>query len=311
MKYTPIIIIIAVLLTSACTTQDATKKSTEQVTQPSTDTVKINPLNTTANQTQTEITTETISDTFENHQGNLTIYVISTFSTAVKLPTNELIIIDAGTLTNAEKTLNTIKDIGYAQADTIILTNSISNRIGGVPLLMSRLKPTQGYHNGIGDENSEDYRYAKTWMSNLTKVGADTIILKENIQLRLIVPYDDGTGFRSQPEQNSIIVKITYKDFSITFGSDCVGECEERTTTDSNLQAQILTMPFQGRCESQTVSTYFINAVGAEINIGDHICDTVQVKVGISGKKTIDTQEAMIAITSDGKTHSYYKTSKR
>jgi len=268
--------------------------------------------NATINETE-EVETEAEGEVFKRlglHKGNLSVYFIddSGFSAAIITPDGKLLVVDAGVSRNSKKNLNAIRDLGYAKADAMVISSTKSYRVGGIPLLVDRLKPSQGFYSGISNEANEEFRLVKSYLSNFTKVGQDTVILvSDSIEVRLLVPYDDGKGFSLGDAQNSIVVKIIYGDFSIVLGSDCYDECEDRLSNNF-LGADILALPLMGRCESDgSASTYFLRTIGAEINIGSVICEDVSSKLQSLTLESHDTTDGQFVITTDGTTFTTYK----
>lgn len=243
------------------------------------------------------------------HNGNLTIYFLDDdgFVAAIVTPNDKLIIIDSGVLRNSKQNIRDVRNLGFLEADVMILSSVLSYRVSGVPLFTERLNPTKGYYSGVGSETYESYRLVKGYLSNFSKISHDQLILMDDTILKFYVPYDDGTGFREEDEQNSILTKVTYKDFSILFGSDCFDECEDRVSFNSNLSADVLALPLMGRCEREVgTSTYFLKTVGAEINVGNNVCERVTDRVNALGLTIYDEIDGKPVITSDGKDYTYY-----
>ena len=247
---------------------------------------------------------------FGLHPGNFTVYFLDKagFSALIVTPSDGVIVIDSGLRRSAEDNLNSIKDVGYLRADVLILSSIKSYRIGGTPVFIDRLKPQASFYSGVGNEGYEDYRLIKGYLNNFSKVSQDKLVLFDNdVDIKFFVAYDDGTGFRLDDSQNSILVKIIYKNFDVLFGGDCYDECEDRVTIDSDLSSDVLALPLMGRCEADLgVSTFFLRSVGASLNVGTNLCDQTIFKLNDLGVTSHDQKDSRLVVTSDGITFTHY-----
>ncbi len=243
------------------------------------------------------------------HPGNLTIYFLDVKGSmaAIVTPSQQLIIVDTGHRTSAQGNIADIRDIGFLRADALILSSIRSYRIGGIPVFMERLKPEESFYSGIGNEGYEEYRLIKDYLSNFTRISQDKLVIFGGVDVRFLVPYDDGSGFRLDDTQNSIMIKIIYNDFTVLFGSDCYSECEDRISFDSDLTADVFSIPLMGRCEDELgVSTYFLKTASSELVVGNNVCDSVKLKIGALDQLLHDEVDGKLVVTSDGNGFTYY-----
>lgn len=280
-------------------------------------TIYIQPINNTlpsepsGNNTNTTITLpEENSVPFATlHQGNLTAYFIDVSqgdAIFIVTPDDKTMLIDGGEKEYGNAVVNFIRNLGYIKIDYVLATHPDADHIGGLAYSISKLKPSLIFDNGQRKDTLVYKEYNATWTSNHNIVSYDSILDFGDAITFFIVPYDDGNGFSSNMNDNSILLKVTYGNINYLFTGDCGEDCEIRVS-DSDLRADVLKVGHHGSCTSSI--TYFLNKVKPKysvISVGDnnygHPCQDTLSRLNIVGSKVYRTDEkGTIIATTDGK----------
>lgn len=298
------ILALLLILAAGCTTsppQPATYYAPQQ------NTTQIMAENQTMNTTtnQTELAPTEHAPFLQQHPGNLTAYILKGVI-FITTPRGETLMLDAGTFTDFEANLRQIKNVGHAKLTHLIVTNTVQSKLEAVPYALERLKPEHAFYSGYTNENDYELRLMKSFMLGFVKIPYDTILAEDNVAFQFHVPYDDGKGFAPTPSKNSVTVRIVYGSFILLIGSDCTGDCEERTLSQSDLSSTAAVLPSMGSCHEDSTSTYYLKQVNASILFGRNICSEVKAKTESLSQKTLDIESDFAAITSDGSGYAYY-----
>lgn len=271
----------------------------------------ISPVVNETNETPTETPPPTVPIA-NPHFGNLTMFVINVGqgdSTFILTPSNQTILIDGGKKTEGEKVVTFIRNLGLNKIDYVMATHPDADHIGGLSNVIDKFKPNKVFDNGLSKDTNiykEYYSYAQPVQEI---IGHDRILnLGDKVVAEFIVPYDDGEGFRSDMNDNSILFKIRMGKISFLITGDCCENCETRIT-DSDISAQILRVGHHGACECSTM--FFLNEVSPEtslISVGDnsygHPCPETVARLGTHGSVYTTQDAGNIVVTTDGTDYS-------
>jgi len=164
--------------------------------------------------------------------------------------------------------------------------------------------------NNLKKDTQTYKEYLSTW-ENSTEISHQAVYydssldFAEGVITSLIVPYDDGEGYKSDDNENSILVKLTYKNTSFLFTGDCEEDCEIRIG-DSNLDSDVLKVGHHGSCKSSTM--FFLNKVSpmySVIQVGEnsygHPCiDSLSRLEYVKSRIYRTDQSGTIIFTTDG-----------
>jgi len=220
------LMIIALFLLTSCQSQ----KNNIPVQSQTVTTVE--PTNNTNSTNETEvIVIETKPITiFTPRKENLTMYVLDIEGNAVIFQyKDKAILVDAGLDTDSAKVLKALRDLGIEQLDYIFATNTLPKNIGGMPYIILRTEPSNVIENGIPSSFQREYK----------EVYNDTQIIKNDktfnlgdFAVRVLVGYDDGEGFSTNLEDNSLVLKVSYGNSNFLLMSECSLDCEEKIKND-------------------------------------------------------------------------------
>lgn len=223
-------------------------------------------LNTSQN-TTANLTVEVLHSKLLPHPGNLTVYyfdVGQADSEFVIFPDGKTLLIDGGKDSNSQSLILKIRNLGVEKIDYVIASHLHDDHIGGLPYIFLKMNIGQVFYNG-NFATTQSYNLFKQYAVNLTPVATDGIFdFSQNVMTSMYVPYDNGHGFSSNENDNSIIVRLTYGKESFLFTGDCEMDCEA-SVSNANLQSQVLKVAHHG---SQTSSTLaFLSKVKPEVAV--------------------------------------------
>ncbi|MBQ7410269.1 MAG: ComEC/Rec2 family competence protein [Clostridia bacterium] len=196
--------------------------------------------------------------------------------TVIQTPNNKNIIIDGGE-GNTDKydygenvVLPYLLDRGITKIDYLIISHCDSDHIGGLFAVLENLKVEQVLI-GIQPEPSEQFE-ALIKIANKKKIeikflkAGDVLKLDENIKIEVLWPIKNELIEENALNNNSLVFKLCYKEFSILFTGD-IEEVAEREIVKiydkQSLKASVLKVAHHG---SKTSSTNeFLEMVKPEI----------------------------------------------
>jgi len=227
------LMVIALFLIASCQTE---KNNVSVQSQTTTEAEPINNTNST-NETEEIIIEIKPITVFTPRKENLTMYVLDVEGNAVIFQyKNKAVLVDAGSDTDSSKVLKALRDLGIEQLDYIFATNTLPKNIGGMPYIILRTEPSNIVENGIPPSFQKEYK----------EVYNDTEIIKNDktfnlgdFAIRVIVGYDDGRGFSTDLNDNSLVLKVTYGNSNFLLMSDCSLDCEEKIKNDG-ISAEVI-----------------------------------------------------------------------
>lgn len=179
----------------------------------------------------------------------------------------ETVLIDTGDTGTKNKLVEYIKKEGITTIDKVIITHPHADHLGGMPGVLENFKIGQIYDSGQ-TTNTALYRKYLSLVQNknipfsVLTAGAE-IVIANDIKLKIFAP---GKPFieESQLNNNSIVAKLIYRNFSMLFTGDAEKESEERMLKNykTELRSTILKSGHHGSNTSSTAS--FLKAVAPE-----------------------------------------------
>lgn len=274
---------------------------------PVNNTIQVVQNNTITNTTQI---VNNIISTPTLHYGNLTVYFMDVGQgdgIFIITPNNKTILIDGGEENKGVSDIEFIRNLGFFEIDYIILTHPDSDHLGALTYIIPKMRPKIIFDNGQEKDTNLYSTYKSTWTGNHQVVSQDISFEFDNLLSSMfIVPFDDGNGFSSNVNENSVLLKLTYKNINFLFTGDCEEDCEARVGT-SNLKSDVLKVGHHGSCTSS--KTYFLNKINpkyAVIQVGkdnqyNHPCSDVLSRLTNIGSNIYRNDiHGFITITTDG-----------
>lgn len=260
-----------ILLISGCEAFQASPTRTPQSLQPTNEVTppQVNTTNTT--NTTVNTTIELPKVVIQPRNNSLNIYFLNVQGdAAIVQKGRESILINGGKEADSSMILKKLRDLGISELNHTILTNPSQDTIGSIPYLILRTKPTYLYESGLSD-SSTNYRLMKDVFLNTTIIQHNKQLDFDNAFTKILVLYDDGKGFASRMEDNSLIVKMVYENVRVLFMGYCGFECEERLY-DEDLGADIVKL--SPDCNAN--SLVFLQKVNPKLAIVKDACPDVE-----------------------------------
>ena len=214
--------------------------------------------------------------------GNLYITILNVGhgdSAIIRTPQNKIILIDCGNGLNRNPALNAgknillpfLKKLRIKTIDAVILTHPHDDHIGGFFSLLGKIKIKKVYDPGYA---MTSYKYAALLkkisdykIAYSIPVKGDTLKIDPEIKINVLNPPAKLFEFtKSDANNNSITLHISYNKFSILMTGDIENEAERYIVkNNSNIKCDVIKVPHHG---SKT-STYrpFLKKLGAKYAI--------------------------------------------
>jgi competence protein ComEC len=241
-----------------------------------------------------EVTPEVLSSQ------NLTIVFIDVGqgdSILLLLPNAKSILIDGGERQSSEQVLATLMEHNVSRIDVMVATHPHADHIGGLidvinnNVSVGEVMDSGQLHTTQTFEDLLDSIDAKQIPLTSVKKG-DLIDLDTSVKLEVLNPRDTLYEGEDDINNNSVVIKLTYGNFSALFTGD-MGEHNEQTITNSQiLDVDVLKAGHHGSRFSSTDT--FLQAVSPDVAV---------ISAGKNNTYGHPHQEALERIESAGAEH--------
>ena len=206
------------------------------------------------------------ADTLDVQKDNLNIFFLDVGQAdcTILIYNDKVAMIDAGNVSDGEKIVKCIKDLGIKKLDYVIGTHIHEDHVGGLSKVIDNIEIEKLYLP-YNDKNTTNYYkkilkslQAKDMMIEEALVG-DKLMLTDEIEMEIMsvdnnMPEDENDA--------SIVVQVNYKEMEYLFMADATVKVEEaRVWEDIN----VLKVGHHGSNTSS--SDKFLNMVKPEISI--------------------------------------------
>jgi len=202
---------------------------------------------------------------------------------------DRVVMIDSGP--NESLILRYLQNLGISQIDLLIATHAHADHITGMDKIIAKYKPKAFIDSGIPHTTA-------TYQRMITAIDKYNINYYEGISRKInlgslsltIIPPAIPLIKGSELNNNSVVVRLDYKDFSCLFTGDIEKEREGQLLTESrsNLNVDILKVAHHG--SSSSSSPLFIKSVGPKIAV---ICCGQGNKYGHPHQETISLLQSL------------------
>ena len=187
-------------------------------------------------------------------------------SELIELPEGKNILIDAGDNDVSNKLISYLRERKIEKLDLVIISHPHLDHYGGL-LQTSKIIPViQVLDSGAPTSSTTYLKLLKQFMSKKVKFKiarkGEKINYHNGISLNILAPEDPLLkNSRSDANNASIVVRLTYNKVSFLFTGDIEAESQERLLTDKNtLKADILKVAHHG--SRYTTSNEFLESIG-------------------------------------------------
>jgi beta-lactamase superfamily II metal-dependent hydrolase len=192
-------------------------------------------------------------------------------STLVILPNAKTLLIDGGERESSGKVLATLQEHGLSHIDVVVATHPHADHIGGLidiikNVYVGRVLDSGQIHTTQTFEDFLDAIDTKQILLKSVREG-DSINLDPTVKIDVLNPpagLPDGADNEAEFNNNSVVLKLTYGEFSALLTGDMQERNEARLVSKNAtaLDAQILKAGHHGSRTSSSSS--FLNAVTPE-----------------------------------------------
>lgn len=210
-------------------------------------------------------------------------------SSIIITPDDRVVMIDSGP--NESLILRYLQNLRISQIDLLIATHAHADHISGMDKIIAKYKPKAFIDPGIPHTTA-------TYQRMITAIDKYNINYYEGISRKInlgslsltILPPANPHIKKSELNNNSLVVRLDFKDFSCLFTGDIEKKREGQLLTESrsNLNVDILKVGHHG--SSSSSSPLFIKSVGPEIAV---ICCGQTNKYGHPHQETISLLQSL------------------
>lgn len=233
----------------------------------------------------------------------------------------QVVLIDTGDIGTREKLVSYIKKMGISVIDKVIITHAHADHLGGMAAVFDNFTVKQIYDSGFAATTNTYRQYLLTAQKKKIPFAVlqsgSQVELGDGVVLKILAPEKPYiTGTDSDVNNNSIVAKLVYNQFSMLLTGDAQAESEERMVKryGSELKCQVLKSPHHGSRTSSTAA--FLKAAAPEAvvislsanNDYQHPHPSVMKRYQNAKLKIYRTdQNGTVTITSDGKSYQIVK----
>lgn len=231
----------------------------------------------------------------------------------------QTVLVDTGDIASKDKLVTYIKNEGITMIDKVIITHPHADHLGGMPAVLDNFRVGQIYDTGQIATTALYRQYlsmVKKKNIPFTVLTAGTeIVIANDIKFKILAP-EKPFITESELNNNSVVAKLIYHNFSMLLPGDAEKESEERMlkTYGPELKSKILKAGHHGSNTSSSIS--FLKVVAPEasiISVGanndyHHPHPSTMKKYAEAKLKVYRTDtDGTVTITSDGITYTIIK----
>jgi competence protein ComEC len=230
-------------------------------------------------------------------------------------------LIDTGDVPTRDRLVNYLRQQGITVIDNLIITHPHADHLGGAAAIFTNFTVKQIYDSG---QTTTTALY-RQYLTTVKKQGIPFTLVKSGMKIEVgngavldvLAPEKQLiTGTNADLNNNSIVAKLIYGDFSMLLAGDAEQESEQQMLAKykAELKSNILKSPHHGSRTSSSAA--FLKAVApatAIISVGanndyHHPHESTLKKYAAASIKVYRTdKDGTITITTNGKTYNITK----
>jgi beta-lactamase superfamily II metal-dependent hydrolase len=188
-------------------------------------------------------------------------------STLISLPSGENILVDTGSPIGGPKVVRYLSSLGINRVDHLVITHPHPDHMGGTFSILEWFDVSSIYDNGLSNFRSDFFEFyiqaVRADLSRYRILQAGESLLFNDVRIDVLNPILPPTG---NPNNDSIVLRLIYKDIRILFTGD-LGYLGERRLLKLgiDIESQILKLGHHG--ENDASSNEFLTSVRPEVAI--------------------------------------------
>ena len=183
------------------------------------------------------------------------------------------ILIDTSDQDERSKLVSELEKADVSTFDKIILTHPHADHIGGMDKLLKDYTVKEVYDNGIASTSKLYQNYVKAFGANKVKhlTAGETLDFGDGVKFEVLYPTAElvqevKNGKKSDPNNESVVGRLVYKNFSVMFTGDAEKIVESNIWADNDAKKLKSTILKSGHHGSYTASTEnFLSVVKPEV----------------------------------------------
>ena len=214
-------------------------------------------------------------------------------STLLIMPGGKTMLIDGGEVDRGATVMSTLEQMEVKRIDAIVATHPHADHIGGLISVMDQMPIGRVIDSGQDYTTKTYFNYLDAIDKNKIPFGSvhdgDKIDLDPSVNIQVFNPPNPLiSGSDDDISNNSVVLRVTYGNFTAVFPGDVKEAGEERLASKKNMDASVLLAAHHGSSHSNSIP--FLRAVLPETVV---IYTGADNQYGFPSQKALDNFDAV------------------